>query len=117
MLVPLIIFRAPLIPIWCGWIMLYLDWRLEVHRPRALFALLMATVPVLLASGARAYASFVSPFPPQDYTLERWGILLSAIAVVAAYSSLWCTKRRILWLTLPVSIYTFLLWCLMGLTI
>jgi hypothetical protein len=95
MFVGSLIFGVPLAAILCGWVMLYLRWRREVRRLRALVSMLMTTAPVILGSGALAYVHLVRPFPSRDYTVERGGILLSKGAVVAAWCSLQCSQRWI----------------------
>jgi hypothetical protein len=115
-LVGLVVLGIGLLGMLWGWIMLYFRWQLETHHLRALIAMLAATSPVIWGIVALAYVRLVRSMPPFDYTIEAWGLILSIVAVAAAFYSLRCTQRWIPRLTVTISIVMAILWFLMAST-
>jgi hypothetical protein len=111
-----ILFGVPLVAILVGWVVLCSRWRLETHHLRALTAMVMATAPAVLANCSYVCVDFVRPEPSSDYTLERIGLLVSAVALVTAAPSAKCAQRWISILTGSVSAYMFVLYFLVDIT-
>ncbi len=105
-----------LVTLW-GWVHLARRWSKELQHARALAAMAGSSLPVFLAIATLAYVDFVRPRPSTDYTVERVGLALSAVAIATATRSLKCTEGWIPKLTLTVSIAIFTLYLLAGMTV
>ena len=112
-----IVFGAVLAGLLCGWVVLFLRWGSEARHLRALLAILITTMPVLLANAIYAQFRIVMPSSPGDYSAERWRFLLSAAAAVAAFRSVECTQNWIVRLTLPISLLMLAFYALAGMTV
>ena len=108
-----IFFGVPLAALLGGSVLLCLRWRLESYHFRAVTALLMAAAPVVLGSCALAYVTFVTPIAKSNYTVETTGFLLAAIAIAATAPTRRCIQRWILFSTLSVSVFMFVLFFMM----
>jgi len=98
-----------------AWVGLYLHWKTEPHPVATPCAVLMATAAPLYACAAFAHVEFVAPEPPFDYTLERWGLLIALLGIIAGFArgrpSTWY-----LWVAIGSSSWIFLLFLLASMT-
>jgi hypothetical protein len=110
-----ILFGAPLAAVVGTWVGLCFHWRAEQHRVTKILANLLATAAPALACGALVYMQLGGRFASQDYSVDKWGLLLSFSGIVmgsiASRSPAWYS-----WLAIGVSAWMFVLFFLSALT-
>jgi hypothetical protein len=111
-ILPWILFGIPLAAVVFLWVRLWSNWKRDVSV-WSLIPMLLTTSSIALACGSLAYAQFVRPFPPHDYTIEKVGLLLSVAAILTGF--LWLRGERGFnsVLASAISGWMFILWLLM----
>jgi hypothetical protein len=84
-----ILFGLPLVTATCGWVGLWLHWRVEQDALRKIVSLLLTTGAALLAVGEIAYVHFVRDLSWQEGgRLWGWILLLSFLGFIAGLFTL-----------------------------
>jgi hypothetical protein len=80
-----IIFLLPAVALTIAWRKLVSNWRNERRSIAGLSCMIATSASALLALGSLAWVEFVRPFPSQDYTVERSGMLLSFAGLLTGF--------------------------------
>jgi ACR3 family arsenite efflux pump ArsB len=106
------LFVVPAIAMVICWRKLVMGWQTEPHTIAGIACLTVTSAAVLLAFTALWWVQFVKAIPTFDYRVERWGLLLSVVGIVAGFATRQKQRQRYLGLALAAAAWTFALFFL-----
>ena len=110
--VPWVLFAVPAVVVAVCWYKLAVGWQSESHTAAGVACLMFVSSAVLLAFAALSWTQFVRPIPQSNYSVERYGLLLSVCAIVAGFTIRQKHRQRYFGLALAAAAWTFMLFFL-----